>query len=101
MVSTRWVTTGRRLINMVKILNKEMLKDHLADDAFQLDGLGSAIIGITYAGYLVYDYEKIVRHFVSQGMDREEAIEYTDYNVVSLGGDFANWVIISKLNDIL
>lgn len=86
---------------MVKILNMTMLKEHLADDAFQLDGLGSAIVGVTQDGYIVYDYEKIVRHFQSQGMDREEALEYTDYNVVGLGGEFANWVIISKLNDIL
>ena len=86
---------------MVKILNMTMIQDHLADDANKLDGLGSAIIGVTHNGYLVYDYEKIVRHFQSHGMEREEALEYTDYNVVGLGGEFANWVIISKLNDIL
>lgn len=78
-----------------------MLREHLADDANQLDGLGSAIIGTTEDGYLVYDYEKIVRHFQTHGLEREEALEYTDYNVVGLRGEFANWVIIHKLNDIL
>lgn len=31
---------------------------------------------------LVYSYEKIIDVLVKQGMDREEAIEYADFNIV-------------------
>ena len=60
----------------------------------KLDNLNDAIIGVTTQGYLVYCYDKIVDHFVKEdGMEREEAIEYADYNVVGLDGN-GNWIIV-------
>lgn len=31
---------------------------------------------------LVYSYERIVEVLIKDGMDREEAVEYTDFNIV-------------------
>ena len=86
---------------MVKFFDGLPPESWLAEDACELDGLRNAIIGVTTHGYLAYDYEKIVNIFESHGMSREEALEYTDYNVEGLRGDFANWVIIHDYDDIL
>ena len=78
----------------MKIQTTEDMQDMLAEDAMQLDGLNDAIIGISTQGYIVYSYWKIVEKFVSDdGMTHEEAVEYTDYNVVGLDGN-GNWVIM-------
>tara|TARA_Y100000114_G_C11670246_1_gene283420 strand:- start:47 stop:319 length:273 start_codon:yes stop_codon:yes gene_type:complete len=70
------------------------IAEHLAEDAMKLDNLNDAIIGVTTQGYLVYCYDKIVDHFVKEdGMEREEAIEYADFNVVGLDGN-GNWIIV-------
>jgi hypothetical protein len=70
------------------------IADHLAEDAMKLDGLNEAIIGISTQGYLVYCYDKIIDAFMhNDGMDRDEAIEFVDYNVVGLDGN-GNWTII-------
>ncbi len=70
------------------------IAEHLAEDAMKLDNLNDAIIGVTTQGYLVYCYDKIVDHFVKKdGMEREEAIEWTDFNVVGLDGN-GNWIIV-------
>jgi hypothetical protein len=68
--------------------------EHLANDALKLDYLNEAIIGISTQGYLVYCYDKIVDLFVqNHGMERDEAIEWVDYNVVGLDGN-GNWTIV-------
>jgi len=71
------------------------LKDFLAEDSMKLDGLNDAIVGVDTKGYLVYDYHKIVDVFTKEphGMEFEEAIEFTDFNVVGLDGN-GNWTII-------
>lgn len=70
------------------------IAEHLSEDAMKLDNLNDAIIGVTTQGYLVYCYDKIVDHFVKEdGMEREEAIEFTDFNVVGLDGN-GNWIIV-------
>ena len=70
------------------------IADNLADDALKLDGLNEAIIGISTQGYLVYCYDKIVDVIMNNGeMDRGEAIEFADYNVVGLDGN-GNWTIV-------
>jgi hypothetical protein len=70
------------------------IAEHLAEDAMKLDNLNDAIIGVTTQGYLVYCYDKIIDHFVKEdGMEREEAIEWTDFNVVGLDGN-GNWIIV-------
>jgi hypothetical protein len=71
------------------------LRDFLAEDCMKLDGLNDAIVGVDTKGYLVYDYHKIVDVFTKEphGMEFEEAIEFTDFNVVGLDGN-GNWTII-------
>ena len=71
------------------------LQEFLADDCMKLDGLNDAIIGVDTKGYLVYDYQKIVDVFTkeSHNMEYEEAIEFTDFNVVGLDGN-GNWTIM-------
>ena len=71
------------------------LREFLAEDCMKLDGLHKAIVGVDTKGYLVYDYHKIVDVFNKEphGMEYEEAIEFTDYNVVGLDGN-GNWTIM-------
>ena len=70
------------------------IAENLADDALKLDGLNEAIIGISTQGYLVYCYDKIVDVIMNNGeMDRGEAIEFADYNILGLDGN-GNWTII-------
>ncbi|MGA0121110.1 MAG: hypothetical protein ACO3HJ_06605 [Methylophilaceae bacterium] len=70
------------------------IADNLADDALKLDGLNEAIIGISTQGYLVYCYDKIVDVIMNNGeMDRGEAIEFADYNILGLDGN-GNWTIV-------
>ena len=67
----------------------------LEEDAMKLDGLDKAIVGVDTKGYLVYDYQKIVDVFTEapHNMEYEEAIEFTDFNVVGLDGN-GNWTIM-------
>jgi hypothetical protein len=68
--------------------------EHLAEDALKLDGLNDAIIGITPQGYIIYGYEKILDVFCKDHkMERMEAVEFTDFNVIGLEGN-GNWVIM-------
>ena len=71
------------------------LREFLAEDSMKLDGLNDAIVGVDTKGYLVYDYHKIVNVFTKEphNMEFEEAIEFTDFNVVGLDGN-GNWTII-------
>lgn len=52
----------------------------------KLDGLDQAIIGVAELPDLdqaiVYDRERIVKIFIRQGMTRDEAQEYIDFNIV-------------------
>lgn len=64
------------------------LRDELADiapEAIILDdpAYDNAIIGITYEGGLIYDYDLMVMELVKDdGMDEDEAAEFIDYNTV-------------------
>jgi len=46
------------------------------------DGLNESIIGFSPDGVAVYDIEKMITHFQSQGMTREEAQEWVDFNIL-------------------
>ena len=59
---------------------EELLNEH--PEVTILDGLNDAIIGIDTDEHVVYSYDKIVEVFIGHGMTMEEAIEYTDYNVI-------------------
>lgn len=51
----------------------------------KIDGLDAAIIGVVdlvdLSQAIVYDREKIVRIYIREGMTREEAQEYIDFNI--------------------
>ncbi len=42
------------------------------------------ILRINKEGQYVYSYSRLVKMFVSQGMKQEDAVEWVDYNIVSL-----------------
>lgn len=56
-------------------------------EAIRFDDLDYAIVGTDQNGLLVYDYDRMIEHFMSeQDMKLEEAIEWIDYNVVGVMG---------------
>ena len=58
---------------------------YLRSDAIQLDGCDSAVVGITESGELCYSYELLVDVFVARDeMTYDEAVEWVEYNIVSL-----------------
>ena len=64
---------------------REILCETGHEDAVVFDGpdFDSAIIGVTTDGCVVYDYEKMVQKLQDDdGMTREEAIEFIDYNTI-------------------
>lgn len=65
------------------------IEEHLnrADsEAIRFDGIDDAIIGTDYNGWLVYDHSKMIDAFMRQGMAADDAIEWIDYNVLSING---------------
>ncbi len=70
-------------------LNIDEYIDGLDEEAIVLTGLDNCVVGTDQNGYLVYDYEKIVNHFmVDDDMTLDDAIEYVDFNVLGLNGNF-------------
>ena len=71
--------TGHELID-------HCIKQHMGEDETILlaDGLESAFMGIgrqfTHP-VAIYSYKKTIKILMRQGMDREGAIEYFDYNI--------------------
>lgn len=55
------------------------------DSVLMIDGCESAIIGwferCGQGPLLIYDYEKLVAHFVKEGMDEDEAEEWISFNI--------------------
>ena len=53
------------------------------EDAVVLDGYDDALIGVTYEGHAVYDYDVIIDQLTKQdGMAVDEAIEWVEYNII-------------------
>ena len=74
----------------------------IAEDASKLDGLNDCIIGTDPDGYLVYSYSLLCRHYYDNDeMSYEEAVEFVDYNILGLGGEKVNWIIVFPLIDEL
>lgn len=66
-----------------------IIREVLADEnsqALTADGLDSALVGIArrcgQPTLAVYDIDKCIEHFISEGMSHEEAVEYFEFNVV-------------------
>ena len=55
--------------------------------AVRFDGLDEAIVGFDHRGNLVYDYQKMVDVFLDD-MDKDEASDWVDYNIVSMNEGF-------------
>lgn len=57
------------------------------DDYSKWIGCDDAIVGVVCRvnsePALAYDYDKLVEVFIKQGMDREEAGEWVDFNIVN------------------
>lgn len=69
--------------------NPEMIRDQLAqenEDALLADGFEQCLAGICYqAGrppLACYDYEKCIEKLMKDGMNREEALEYFEFNTL-------------------
>ena len=59
--------------------------NYLNEEAIRLTGLDNCIAGTDIRGYLIYDYSKLLNHFVKeQGMEEDEAVEWIDYNIFGL-----------------
>lgn len=55
------------------------------DEILQIPGAEHALLGMVQrcgqAPFLVYDWEKLVEHFMAEGMTDEEAVEWIAVNV--------------------
>ena len=72
------------------------------DESFLLfDDLDDALIGIAAVDYLeypVYSKRKMVKHFMTDGMSFDEALEYVDFNVVCIKvSDALNPIIVDDI----
>ena len=71
--------TGHELIDQE--IGKQLGED---ETVLLADGLESAFLGIGRQfshAVAIYSYKKTIKNLMRQGMDREEAIEYFDYNI--------------------
>jgi len=59
----------------------------LCEEAIKFDGLDRCLIGTDQRGYLVYSFQKIVDYFQNEGMSLDDAVEYTEFNVVGIKPD--------------
>ena len=82
------------------------IRRHLVEGALILEGLDDAIVGYSDGGLLIYDYEKTVEHFIEDGlryvvdgMDREEAVEWVDFNVLGLQGNGEGFVMLYPIEE--
>lgn len=73
--------------NNFKDYKIKKIKEQADPDAIVLDGLDSAIIGLSYDRRLVYDIDLMRKIFVERdGMDISEVDEFLSFNV--FGGHF-------------
>jgi hypothetical protein len=78
--------TGNELIDYC--IKKAMGED---ETILLADGLESAFMGIGMQftrPVAIYSYKRVIKSLMRQGMDREEAIEYFDFNIAqAFAGD--------------
>jgi len=57
--------------------------EHFGVDLLFADGFDQAIIGVDAVNFrVIYDYDTMVEVLISDGMSKEESIEYLDFNVL-------------------
>lgn len=65
--------------------------------------LSSAIIGFAIRGAVglaVYDYDLIVQHYLDEGWEREDAIEWIEFNIVGAWVGDATPVIMHSVESM-
>lgn len=75
------------------------IREFLVEGALVIDGLEDSIAGHTDQGLVVYDHEKMLEHFIGDGMTREDAAEWIDFNVLGLQGNGAGFVMLYRMSD--
>lgn len=80
-----------------------LIEEHVDEGVMVFDGLDDAIVGFSeqqgMPSCVVYDKEKCLEIYQSQGMTYEEALEWFYFNVVGLGGN-GSPVFITRLDDV-
>lgn len=66
------------------------------DEAIRFEDLDDAIIGTDQNGLLVYDYHQMVVTFINQGMAADDAIEWIDYNVLTINSGKGFVIVYTK-----
>ena len=72
----------------------------LQDGALILDGLDDAIAGESDCGRLIYDYNKMLRIFIRQGMDYEGAEEWIGHNVMGVQCNGKGFIVLYDYEDM-
>ena len=75
------------------------IREFLVEGALVIDGLEDSIAGHTDQGLVVYDHEKMLEHFIGDGMTREDAAEWMKSTILNLQGNGACFVMLYRLND--
>lgn len=67
----------------------------------KFDGFDDCILGVCdESKVLIYSMDKILNHLQSNdGMTLDEAIEFFDYNIASLRGDYFPIICVDFFND--
>jgi hypothetical protein len=62
------------------------LIESLTEDALKMDGFDDCIIGVSerfgQPNHIVYDFDKVLKKLMSQGMTQHEAKEWYEFNMV-------------------
>ena len=71
---------------------------YVSEDAIQLGGCDSAVLGITDEGVLCYSYELLIDVFVTRdGMQPDEALEWVEFNIMGLHGNGSFHVVYTDI----
>ena len=69
------------------MINNE-LRDYIAEEheeaaIFNIPSYDNSIVGITDDGHIIYDYDKMVKEFMSENnVTMQEAIKFVEYNTL-------------------
>lgn len=74
-------------------MDMESIREFLDEGAVIINGLDEAILGYSDSGLLIYDFERSVAVFMGDGMSRDEAVEWIEFNVLGLQGNGAGFVM--------
>jgi hypothetical protein len=88
---------------MTSNIDLDELMECLDEDVLMADGYDDCIIGFTsQAGrpsVIAYDTNKIITKLMSEGMDRDEAWEFFEFNIAGAYMGEYTPVFVTKMND--